>query len=112
MAIVIYNCKRCKTGRRVEYPDASPRYRGTYTRTTEGGAVHTPGAWFSSWGGGRPPVREGDPLGFCRTCERPMHWGYLQAATRDDVRCDARCTHARGHSCECSCGGKNHGAHW
>ncbi len=24
-------------------------------------------------------------------------------------RCDARCQHAKGHSCECSCGGKNHG---
>ena len=25
------------------------------------------------------------------------------------VKCDARCTHAKGISCECSCGGKNHG---
>jgi hypothetical protein len=25
-------------------------------------------------------------------------------------RCDARCMNARGHLCECSCGGKNHGA--
>lgn len=24
--------------------------------------------------------------------------------------CDARCTNAKGHNCECSCGGKNHGA--
>jgi hypothetical protein len=24
--------------------------------------------------------------------------------------CDARCMNARGRSCECSCGGKNHGA--
>jgi hypothetical protein len=24
-------------------------------------------------------------------------------------KCDARCQHAKGHSCECSCGGKNHG---
>jgi len=26
------------------------------------------------------------------------------------VKCDARCTGARGHNCECQCGGKNHGA--
>ena len=26
------------------------------------------------------------------------------------VPCDARCTEARGHKCECSCGGANHGA--
>lgn len=25
-------------------------------------------------------------------------------------KCDARCTSAKGHSCECSCGGKNHGS--
>jgi hypothetical protein len=24
-------------------------------------------------------------------------------------KCDGRCTHAKGHDCECSCGGKNHG---
>lgn len=24
-------------------------------------------------------------------------------------KCDARCFHAKGHQCECSCGGKNHG---
>ena len=25
-------------------------------------------------------------------------------------KCDARCLNAKGHQCECSCGGKNHGA--
>jgi len=24
-------------------------------------------------------------------------------------KCDARCMHAKGRNCECSCGGKNHG---
>lgn len=24
-------------------------------------------------------------------------------------KCDARCMHAKGRTCECSCGGKNHG---
>lgn len=24
-------------------------------------------------------------------------------------KCDARCQHAKGHKCECSCGGANHG---
>lgn len=27
-----------------------------------------------------------------------------------DKKCDGRCLAATGHSCECSCGGKNHGA--
>jgi hypothetical protein len=25
------------------------------------------------------------------------------------TKCDARCTSATGHDCECQCGGKNHG---
>ena len=25
-------------------------------------------------------------------------------------KCDARCLNAKGHNCECSCGGVNHGA--
>lgn len=25
------------------------------------------------------------------------------------TRCDARCSDAKGHTCECACGGKNHG---
>lgn len=25
-------------------------------------------------------------------------------------KCDARCQNAKGHVCECACGGKNHGA--
>jgi hypothetical protein len=25
-------------------------------------------------------------------------------------KCDARCRHAKGHNCECSCGGEFHGA--
>jgi hypothetical protein len=24
-------------------------------------------------------------------------------------KCDARCLNAKGHTCECECGGKNHG---
>jgi hypothetical protein len=24
-------------------------------------------------------------------------------------KCDARCTDAKGHKCECECGGENHG---
>lgn len=30
--------------------------------------------------------------------------------TVTDQPCDARCTSAKGHNCECSCGGKNHGS--
>jgi hypothetical protein len=29
-----------------------------------------------------------------------------------DHVCDSRCTSAIGHTCECQCGGANHGANW
>lgn len=51
------------------------------------------------------------------TCQNTRCWqcGYAfkfneLKAKRNDTKCDARCTEAKGHCCECSCGGKNHGA--
>jgi hypothetical protein len=41
-------------------------------------------------------------------CGRPTTWNLLQAWRRPEVACNARCTHATGHNCECSCGGENH----
>lgn len=90
MTTVIYNCRRCKRGRRVEYPNAA--------RTQPGRAYD----------------REGKATGdaVCPGCSRFMDWGYLDAHHRPEVRCDARCTGARGFKCDCSCGGKNHGSGW
>jgi hypothetical protein len=34
----------------------------------------------------------------------------IEYKTRPSLhKCDARCVHAKGHKCECACGGKNHG---
>lgn len=46
-----------------------------------------------------------DPCGHGRMVAKPVH-GRLS----DGVKCDRRCTGARGHDCECSCAGSNHGA--
>lgn len=51
-------------------------------------------------------------VGICAAC------GLTHAADRlidrgtspSGHRCDARCMYAKGHICECSCGGKYHGA--
>jgi len=46
----------------------------------------------------------------CRSCGK-MRWAYaVRGIFRANVKCDARCTEAKGHNCECSCGGRNHGA--
>lgn len=34
----------------------------------------------------------------------------LRKSNPSNHKCDARCRNAKGHSCECSCGGKYHGA--
>lgn len=34
----------------------------------------------------------------------------FRKANPSNHKCDARCLHATGQQCECSCGGKNHGA--
>ena len=115
MMTLIYNCKRCKVGRRVEYPliqaPVSNAARRIYWRMDAGQRVPA-GVWIESCGGGRPAVYGGDPLGLCPGCGKNMKYAALVAVTHAEIKCDARCTGARGHTCECSCGGKNHGARW
>lgn len=36
-------------------------------------------------------------------------WLKIVAGVKNETPCDGRCTGARGHVCECSCGGANHG---
>ncbi len=40
----------------------------------------------------------------------PRHRRELRVTVNRTTRCDARCTHAKGFICDCSCGGKNHGS--
>lgn len=42
-------------------------------------------------------------------CGKPLSRTPVKGV-RNDTPCDDRCTEAKGHKCECSCGGKNHGA--
>lgn len=46
-----------------------------------------------------------DPCGHGRMVAKAVH-----GRRSDAVKCDRRCTGARGHDCECSCGGAQHGA--
>ncbi len=46
----------------------------------------------------------------CRACGWQCGWTAVTGKTNPDHKCDARCTGATGHDCECACGGKNHGA--
>ncbi len=48
----------------------------------------------------------------CSACGGRVLVSEVKGRFKHDVPCDARCTTARGHNCECSCGGANHGADW
>jgi hypothetical protein len=108
MAVVIYNCKRCKKGKRVDYP-LGTRGAGFYRLGSNGEYIPSC-IWIQSCGGGKPTVYGGDTeFGLCPVCGRMMSYGHLKATLRPEVKCSAICTGARGPNCDCSCGGANHG---
>lgn len=43
-------------------------------------------------------------------CGKALRFVDVKGTYRADKKCDARCLNSTGHVCECSCGGKNHGA--
>lgn len=45
----------------------------------------------------------------CPKCKAHKTTSNAVVGTQTETKCDARCTSAKGHNCECSCGGKNHG---
>jgi len=45
----------------------------------------------------------------CPSCGNPGWNGKRIEGFITDHPCDDRCTEAKGHKCQCSCGGKNHG---
>ncbi len=51
-------------------------------------------------------------LPMCLEHRRNLRWTRVDGRHNDEVRCDARCEGAKGPSCECSCGGANHGGRW
>lgn len=46
----------------------------------------------------------------CRCGGSVKNWQRLQARISDKHVCGAKCLNSKGPSCECSCGGANHGS--
>ena len=46
----------------------------------------------------------------CRKCGRAVAAKSVRGVFVAEKKCNAKCESSVGHSCECSCGGKNHGA--
>jgi len=109
-AVYIYNCKSCKRGKRVEYPNRQRSGDGfVYWRTDAAGKAITAGVHVTACGGGKPTIYAGDTENGICACGKMMTFGKLNARVNVNHKCDARCTSARGHNCECACGGAMHG---
>lgn len=67
----------------------------------EADATRTGGVYFNPWRywGAR-----------CRACNAEIGVKPVHGKLSERKKCDARCMHAKGFSCECSCAGENHGA--
>lgn len=107
MATIIYNCKRCKIGKRAEYP-IGDRNRG-FQRIDSDGRYVPAGIWVAARIRGFVEYGGDTEMGICPSCRRMMEYGQLKATLRPEVKCNSICTGARGHVCDCSCGGANHG---
>jgi len=46
----------------------------------------------------------------CRGCTKPVRASRVHGVVKAHIKCNAKCQSSKGHSCECSCGGRNHGA--
>src|SRR5580693_5268055 len=92
-ATYIYNCKHCKTGKRVEYPHGSPSLG--FSRIDSNGKSVPAGVWIMVRGGGRPTIYGGDvEKGICPNCKRAMEYHQLRATLRPEVKCNSICIHA------------------
>lgn len=45
----------------------------------------------------------------CWACGGALSFAPIKGKLAPQVQCDRRCTHSKGASCTCSCGGENHG---
>lgn len=103
VAFYMHRCKACKAARRVHWTHEYTAIGGYYAQKVD--HKWEPGASVTvlpSWG------RLDCPAIACR-CGGAMPGKRMTHAHNPDVPCDSRCTSARGHNCECSCNGANHG---
>jgi len=105
-AHVIYRCKGCKktlretyTVERYGYCNNHPEW---YLRKSASYRRVAGGRWVESHYFRFPAVA-------CPGCDAQLYGKAVEGRFKADHPCDKRCTGATGHSCECSCGGENHG---
>jgi hypothetical protein len=97
----MHKCPTCKAARRVDWTHSWLQRRfDRYNHKWNADGVIALGV-EAEFGRTKAPIIR------C-TCGGTMG-GKRIVSTMSEHKCDARCTHSRGHVCECSCGGENHG---
>jgi hypothetical protein len=112
-AHVLYRCRYCEQSTKHTHV-----WRQTFTRTTATRAWWNPTMGREvrlpeiTWTDAHGTTTRGEqaPVSPCGTCRRPTSGRPIQGRCNLAHRCDVRCLYAKGPDCECSCGGKNHGA--
>lgn len=123
---VIFRCAACTAAKRkaTGKPRAVAARRVTFTVRTEGFdtttwgpcGIHRSRSGSMRWmrDGAEvqrfPRTRPGVPTTECPGCGQTVAGAPVKGRFNEEIKCNARCTGATGHQCECSCGGKNHGA--
>jgi len=56
-----------------------------------------------------PGADGNNALAYCDICHHQLRWDQLYASYSAERECNGVCMGAVGPSCDCSCGGENHG---
>lgn len=98
----MYRCRSCKATARVDF-------ELSFVRVTTGWKSTTYDRRFTRNGVALPLALVGGEVPPVRCACGAWTYGRQIRARLSEHKCDARCTGARGHDCECSCNGANHG---
>jgi len=100
----MFKCRACKAVSRIDF-------ERTRTRVKVGFQVRF---YDPKWTRDGVPIQDGicGDMPVVRCACGGWAYGRPIVARVSEHKCDARCTSAKGHNCECSCGGENHGSDW
>lgn len=103
---LIAKCKCCKAAVRstvaMECRSVDNEHPEYYLRKVRHYRRMVGGFWIEAHYFRFPPAK-------CPTCQKEIYGKPIDGRVNPDHPCDARCTGATGHNCECACGGANHG---
>lgn len=86
------------------------RTSGLYVRQHTGGILTKDSRWHMPESAVYASSTTGSAMIDCAGCGNPQLAKEVRGTFKASVPCNAKCTTAKGFTCECSCGGKNHGA--